>query len=132
MMGLSAARGEGVGAGRADLQAPSCSSSAPGSHAEPTGQWWRLGTQASHPERMGADTSSAACTSCSLRSGSEVMGSMPLAGGHILVQLRRPSEGTQSSPGSSSEGGQVHDAARIQGSPVLGGGAWRNQLSSLS
>ena len=60
------------------------------------------------------------------------MGSTPLAGGHILVQLHRPSEGTQSSPGSSSEGGQVHDAAWIQGSPVLGGGAWRNQLSALS
>ena len=50
MMGLSAPRGEGMGAGRADLQAPSCSSSVPGGRAEPAAQGWRLGTHASHPE----------------------------------------------------------------------------------
>lgn len=50
MMGLSVPRGEGVGAGRADLQAPSCSSSVPGGRTGLAGQGWRLGTQASHPE----------------------------------------------------------------------------------
>lgn len=126
MMGLSAARGEGVGAGRADLQAPSCSSSAPSGRAGLAGWGWRLGTQASHPERMGADSSSAACTSCSLRSGSEVMESRPLGGGHILVQPRRPSEGTHRAVLEFQVG--VDRCTMLPGSrvPQFWGGAWRN------
>ena len=117
-MGLSAARGEGVGAVLICRPPPA----PPQRRAGLAGRGWRLGTQASHPERMGADSSSAACTSCFLRSGSEVMESRPLGGGHILAQPHRPSEGTQSSPGGSSGGGQVHSVAWIQGSPVLGAG----------